>query len=138
MTEQARRGRRVLIILTVLIALGEIVIAVADIQKGRYGATDLTRLALTMLLFWQVWDGARWARFLLAALCLGGVVMMVVWGITAEQVPAWVVVAAVAVLVLFYVSLISAPIGAYQAYRRSRSQSPDTTPATPEQDATRS
>jgi hypothetical protein len=70
MDEKVRLGRWVLILMIAVTAVSELTLAGLSLQAGRFSGGQALRVLLTAGLFWKVWDGAGWARWLTAGLFL--------------------------------------------------------------------
>lgn len=123
MDAKVRLGRWVLLTIIVITVLSELAVAGLSIQAGRFKGSHIGRALLTVWLLWRVWDGAGWARWLLAALFLVTALFAATIGLAfpaaqerPEVVALFVVVGAVCVA--FGVGLASPWVGAYQAARR--------------------
>ena len=69
MNDNARLGRLVLVAVIVVIALTELAVVGLTILAGTFrGGQLFGRAMLTGWLLWKVWDGAKWARWLMAGL----------------------------------------------------------------------
>lgn len=123
MDAKVRLGRWVLIAVIVVTALSEAALAVVSLEADRFKGSQIGRVLLTGWLFWQVWDGAGWARWLMAGLFLAAAALAVVLGVASPAVagrPEAVAVLAGlgAVCLAPGVGLASPWVGAYQAARR--------------------
>lgn len=120
---KARLGRSVLIAVIVVTALSELALAGVSLQAGRFRGGQVVRVVLTGWLLWRVWDGAGWARWLMAGLFLltaVGAAGFAVGSPAVEGRPGLLAFLAVvgAVCLAFGVGLASPWVGAYQAARR--------------------
>lgn len=70
MNDKARLGRWVILAIIVVIALTELALAGLSIQAGKFRGEQVGRVMLTGWLLSRVWDGAKWARWLIAGLFL--------------------------------------------------------------------
>lgn len=123
MDRQARIGMWMVIGVIAVSALGEASLLAVNILAGRFTGMQAARIVLTVLLLWRVWDGASWARWLLAVLCLAGAVLAFVAGfgtsVAADHPEALLVVGVIiAVSLGMAVFLASPPVGAFQEARR--------------------
>lgn len=121
--DRALLGRRVLIGVIIVALVGEVALAGMYLHAGQFRFVQIVRMLLTGWLFWQVWEGARWARWLMAGLCLSGAVpagLVLLASIGGEERPEVlaIMVGIVAVLVGLGFALASPWVGAYQAVRR--------------------
>lgn len=123
MDSKARLGRWVLLSVIVITTLTELAIAGFSLQAGRFKGSQIGRVLLTGWLLWRVWDGAGWARWLVAGLFGAAAALAVVLGAASPAVLARPEVTALlagmaAVCVACGVGLASPWVGAYQAARR--------------------
>jgi hypothetical protein len=122
--DKARLGRWVLIAVIAVLAAGELALAGFSLQAGRFKGQQITRVLLTGWLLWRVWDGAGWARWLMAGFCLAGAVFAVAVGFGSPRVTGrpeiLALVAGLGVVsVMLGLGLASPWVGAYQASRRA-------------------
>jgi hypothetical protein len=127
MDAKVRLGRWVLIAVIVVTALAELALAGVSIQAGRFSGGQVGRVILTGWLLWRVWNGAGWARWLVAGLFVVVAAFAIVLGAASPAVQARpevtaLVVGMAAVCAAIGVGLASPSVGAYQAARRG---SPD-------------
>ncbi|QEL19941.1 hypothetical protein [Limnoglobus roseus] len=128
MDGKARLGQWVLLAIIVVSALSELALVGLSVQTGRFKGSQIGRVLLTGWLLWRVWDGAAWARWLVAVLSLVAAVFAVALGIASPAAEGRPEVMALmvgvgAVGVAFGVGLASPWVGAYQAARRGRPDS---------------
>lgn len=123
MDGRARLGQWVLLAVIGVTALLELATAALSVQAGEFRGSQIGRVLLTGWLLWRVWDGAGWARWLLAVLFLAAAAFGVVAGVSSPAGPER--PEAVALLVglggtfaALGVGLASPWVGAYQAARR--------------------
>jgi len=119
---KARLGRWTLFAIIVVIALSELALAGLSMRADQFKGSQIGRALLTGWLLWRVWDGAGWARWLLAGLFLATATLAAVLVVAspAAQRPPEVVglLAGVGVVCLaFGVGMASPWVGAYQAAR---------------------
>jgi hypothetical protein len=123
MDDKVKLGRWILVAVIVVTALVELALAGLSLQAGRFRGNQIGRVLLTGWLLWRAWDGAGWARWVLAALSLvtaGFAGMFVVASPITEGRPE-VVAVLIGVGVVtgaFAIGLASPWVGAYQADRR--------------------
>ena len=125
MNGKARMGRCILVAIIVVIALAEIALAVVTIQTEQFKGKQIVRVLLTGWLLWQAWDGARWARWVLAALSLATAILAATFVLVSPYVEGkpevlGVLIGLSGVSALFAVGLASPWVGAYQAACRGR------------------
>ncbi|MBA4189441.1 MAG: hypothetical protein C0467_15735 [Planctomycetaceae bacterium] len=123
MNRNARLGKWVLIVLIVFAALSELAVVGFSIWAHRFEASHISRVLLTGWLLWRIWDGAEWARWLVAVLGFAGVLLVVIFGLVSPAVegrPELVafLVGCGVVYAAFGIGLASPWVGAYQAARR--------------------
>lgn len=126
MDGKARLGQRLLLAIIVVTALIELSLTGFKLKAGRFGSQDVVRVLLTGWLLWRVWDGAGWARWLVAALFLVTGAGAVIAGLTvpaAQELPELMafLIGLAAVCVAFGSGLASPWVGAYQSARRDSS-----------------
>ena len=125
MDGKARLGQWILLAIIVVTALSELALAGLSIQASRFKGSQIGRVLLTGWLLWRVWDGAGWARWLLAALFFATALLAAIFVSTSPVVEGRPEVAALlvglgGVFAAFGVGLASPWVGAYQAARRGR------------------
>ncbi|MBN9117886.1 MAG: hypothetical protein J0I06_01745 [Planctomycetes bacterium] len=123
MDGKVRFGRWILVAIIVVTALVELALTGLSLQAGRFRGNQIGRVLLTGWLLWRVWDGAGWARWVLAALSLvtAGLagVFVVASPITEGRPELVAVLIGVGVVTgAFGIGLASPWVGAYQAARR--------------------
>lgn len=123
MDDKARLGKRFLVFMIVLVALIEITTDGLSIAAGRFDDADVIRGILTTLLWWRVWSGSAWARWLLAGLFLAAAlfVVIVVASFPAVKKPPEVMglmLCVGAICATLGAGMASPWVGAYQAARR--------------------
>ena len=128
MNDKARLGRWVILAIIVVIALTELALAGLSIQAGKFRGEQVGRVMLTGWLLSRVWDGAKWARWLIAGLFLAAAFGAVFAAFSPDIVNGRLKVDALlagfgAVCVAISVGLALPCVGAYQAARR---EAPDT------------
>ena len=122
---KARLGQWVLLIIIVVMALSELVLAGLSIQAGRFRGDQVVRGILEGWIFWRAWAGAGWSRWLLAGLFLTAAALVVSTGFSSpamqkrpEMIP--LLIGMGAVCLAFGIGLASPWVGAFQAVQRSR------------------
>lgn len=121
MDDKARLGRRLLTVIIVVAALGELALACLSLHTGRFRGAQIGRVLLTGWLLWRIWDGAGWARWLTAGLFFAGAALAVALAFDYPVTQSRPEVAALlvgAVFGAFGFGLASPWVGAYQAFRR--------------------
>lgn len=123
MDDRARPGRWILLAVTAITVLSEGLLALVALLSGRLEAAQVVRIVLTVGILWQVWEGARWARWLTVALSLAGAVFVVVIGLVIADGEARPKVRELSVAVAAFctaiaVAMASPWVGAYQAAQR--------------------
>lgn len=111
------------IVIIAVTVLSELILAGLSLQDGRFRVGQVFRVLLTGWLLWQVWNGASWARWLMAGLFLITTLFAAVVGVgalIAEGRPEVVAlgIGSSAVCVGFGLSMASPWVAAYQAARR--------------------
>lgn len=124
MEAKAQLGQWVLIAIIAVTALIELAIAGVSLQAAVFKGSQIGRVVFTGWLLWQVWDGAGWARWLMAGLFLGAALLAVALGFGAPGVRdrpevLAIFVAIGTVFTAFSIGLASPWVAAYQAARRN-------------------
>jgi hypothetical protein len=130
MTEQgmgrsAQIGLTILVVIITVTALGEAALAVMNILAGKLSGGQIVRWFLTAWLFWKVWDGAAWSRWLLAVLYLFTGVVAIILGMNyaagerSEELVV-LILGMGSVYLLFGIGMASPWMSAYQAEHRYR------------------
>jgi hypothetical protein len=132
----ARRGQLVLIAFIIFLAPSELPQASASLLSGQFQTSQVVRVGMTICLFWQLWAGAGWARWLMASLCFlapgPAAVFYFALPRTADSPVALAILAGVSgVCLLCALGLASPWVGACQAAQREgraveRDRSPET------------
>lgn len=123
MNRNARLGQWVLIAIIVATALVELIFAGFSLHAHRFKGSQITRVMITGWLFWRIWDGAAWARWLIAVPSLAGGVLVAIFVLASPAVEGRsdLVALLVGVGVLyaaFGIGLASPWVGAFQAAKR--------------------
>jgi hypothetical protein len=120
---KARLGQWVILALIVATAVSELALAGFSIQANRFKGTQITRVLLSGWLLWRVWDGAGWARWLVAVLCFITAAFSATVGLISPAVDGQPELVAMligigVVSAAFGFGLASPWVGAYQTARR--------------------
>lgn len=114
-----------MVAIIVVTALAELALAGLSLQAGRFRGNRIGGVLLTGWLLWRTWDGAGWARWVLAICSLAAAGFAVVVGVASPVTEGRPGVMALVigfgvVSVAFAIGLASPWVGAYQAARRGR------------------
>jgi len=118
--EPWRRGRFAIIVIASIVLLGEGLLAVMTVMSGHleeFPARLLTGF-LAALLFYFVWIGQNWVRWLIAPLFLVAGCWDFVWGIVRGDGP--MLIAGIASLIVFSYLAISPAVYAFAKHQRER------------------
>lgn len=118
--EPWRRGRVAIIVIASIVLLGEGLLAVMTVMSGHLEELPARLLTgfLAALLFYFVWIGQNWARWLIAPLFLVTGCWDFVWGIVRGEGP--MLIAGIASLIVFGYLALSPAVYAFAKHQRAR------------------
>lgn len=123
--QQVKIGRTILIIVIVFTVLLEMLSSGFQVQAGRFGISSVGRMFLTVFLLMYVWDGSKWARWILVVLLFAAAGLMVTIALTfpaiSERSDLVALLIGLGVIYLMLSMGLASPwMGAYQNARRPR------------------
>jgi hypothetical protein len=123
--EPWRRGRVAIIVIASIILLGEGLLAVMAMTSDHFEDFPARLLTgfLAALLFYFVWIGQNWARWLIAPLFLVTGCWDFVWGIVRGEGP--MLIAGIASLIVFSYLALSPAVYAFAKHQRARVRFPE-------------